>query len=128
MEHPTLRALGHQGSEHFAGLETFDNPGVRTVHMETDEFTCNCPVTGQPDFYKVEIAYEDSELCIESKSLKLYLHQYRDQGHFCEALAVQIKADVKEALEAEGDMIDERDIAVTLTQVPRGGISIEATA
>ncbi len=44
-------ALGHAGSEHYAGLETFENPGVTHVEMTSDELTAVCPITGQPDFY-----------------------------------------------------------------------------
>ena len=81
-------ALGHPGSEHYAGLETFANPGVAHVEMTSDELTAMCPVTGQPDLYVARIEYWPAALCIESKSLKLYLNGYRNEGHFCEALAV----------------------------------------
>jgi 7-cyano-7-deazaguanine reductase len=116
-------ALGHPGSDHYAGLETFENPGVTRVEMTSDELVATCPITGQPDMYVVTIDYAPRALCLESKSLKLYLMQYRNEGVFCEALAVKIRADVAAALELELE-----DVAVTLTQKARGGITITATA
>ncbi len=116
-------ALGHAGSEHYAGLETFGNPGVTRVEMTSDELAAVCPITGQPDLYAVTIAYEPRALCLESKSLKLYLMQFRNEGHFCEALAVRIRDDIAEALE-----IDRNAVQITLGQKARGGISITATA
>jgi len=115
-------ALGHAGSDHYAGLETFANPGVSQVEMTSDELTAVCPVTGQPDLYIATIEYWPRALCIESKSLKLYLSGYRNDGHFCEALAVKIRDDLAEALELPTDKV-----RVTLKQKARGGISITAT-
>ncbi|HEX2111589.1 MAG TPA: preQ(1) synthase [Gaiellaceae bacterium] len=114
-------ALGHAGSEHFVGLETFENPGVTRVEMTSDELTALCPITGQPDMYEATIEYTAKGLCLESKSLKLYLARYRNEGAFCEALAVRIRDDVAEALE-----LDAADVTVTLTQKARGGITITA--
>ena len=116
-------ALGHAGSTHYAGLETFPNPGVSHVEMTSDELTALCPVTSQPDLYVATIEYWPGSLCVESKSLKLYLSSYRNQGHFCEALAVRIRDDVAEALELAPDKV-----RVTLRQKARGGITIAATA
>jgi 7-cyano-7-deazaguanine reductase len=116
-------ALGHAGSKHYAGLETFENPGVTRVEMTSDELTAVCPVTGQPDLYVATIEYAPRRLCLESKSLKLYLAGYRNEGAFCEALAVRIRDDVAEALELE-----RTDVQVTLKQKARGGITITATA
>src|SRR3954471_23303396 len=92
-------ALGHAGSDQYAGLETFPNPGVTRVEMTSDELTAVCPITGQPDLYLASIEYEPEQLCLESKSLKLYLSGFRNEGAFCEALAVRIRDDVAEALE-----------------------------
>ena len=91
-------ALGHAGSEHYAGLETFENPGVTKVEMTSDELTAVCPITGQPDLYTATIDYAPMALCLESKSLRLYLARYRNEGAFCEALAVRIRDDVAAAL------------------------------
>jgi 7-cyano-7-deazaguanine reductase len=115
-------ALGHAGSEHYAGLESFPNPGVSQVELVSDELTAVCPITGQPDLYVAAIEYEPDALCLESKSLKLYLAQFRDQGAFCEALAVKIRDDVAEALE-----LGPERVTVTLEQKARGGITITAT-
>jgi len=115
--------LGHPGSEHYAGLETFANPGVSQVEMTSDELAAVCPVTGQPDLYVATIEYRPDALCLESKSLKIYLSRFRNEGVFAEALAVKIKDDVAAALE-----LDRSAVTVVLTQKPRGGITITATA
>ena len=116
-------ALGHPGSERYVGLETFANPGVSHVEMRSDELTAVCPVTGQPDLYVATVEFWPQALCLESKSLKLYLGGFRNEGHFCEALAVKIRDDVAEALELPPDKV-----RVTLEQKARGGITITATA
>ena len=116
-------ALGHAGSEHYAGLESFPNPGVTEVEMTSDELTAMCPITGQADFYVACITYNPQGLCLESKSLKIYLSRFRNEGVFAEALAVRIRDDVAVALE-----LDRSAVTVTLTQKPRGGITITATA
>ena len=115
-------ALGHAGSGHFAGLETFPNPGVTHVEMTSDEVTSVCPITGQPDMYVATIAYDPLALCLESKSVKLYLMQFRQEGHFCEALAVKIRDDAAAALELPRERVQ-----VTLRQKARGGITIVAS-
>jgi len=116
-------ALGSPGSEQYAGLETFPNPGVDVVSMTSDELAAICPITSQPDLYEATIAYRPGRLCIESKSLKLYLMSFRNEGHFCEALAVRIRDDVAEALE-----LDRGRVSVELVQKARGGITITASA
>ena len=115
-------ALGHAGSDAYAGLETFPNPGVATVEMQSDELTAVCPITGQPDFYTATITYRPQALCLESKSLKIYLSRFRDQGTFCEALTVQIRDEVAAALELETS-----EVNVTLVQKARGGITITSS-
>ncbi len=122
-EQPVFVALGHAGSGHYAGLETFPNPGVSRVELTSDELTAVCPITGQPDMYVVTIDCEPDGLCIESKSLKLYLAAFRSQGAFCEALTVQIRDDAAAALAVPPDRV-----RVTLRQKPRGGITIVASA
>jgi 7-cyano-7-deazaguanine reductase len=116
-------ALGHAGSDHYAGLETFANPGVSRVEMTSDELAAVCPITGQPDLYVASIEYAPKDLCLESKSLKLYLHSFRNEGHFCEALAVRIRDDVAEVLGLAAG-----DVHVTLKQKARGGITVTATS
>jgi 7-cyano-7-deazaguanine reductase len=116
-------ALGHAGSDHYAGLESFPNPGVTEVEMTSDELTAVCPITGQADFYIACITYYPQALCLESKSLKIYLSRFRNEGVFAEALAVKIRDDVAAALELDRDAV-----TVTLEQKARGGITISATA
>ncbi|HZP74151.1 MAG TPA: hypothetical protein VFA97_12325 [Gaiellaceae bacterium] len=116
-------ALGHAGSDAYAGLETFPNPGVAVVELRSDELTAVCPITSQPDFYVATIEYRPKQLCLESKSLKIYLSRFRDQGAFCEALAVQIRDEVAAALELPAG-----DVSVTLVQKARGGVTITASA
>jgi 7-cyano-7-deazaguanine reductase len=108
--------------ETFAGLDTFPAPPrVTTVRMVSDEVTALCPVTGQPDWYEVTIAYRPDGLCVESKSLKLYFQQFRNTGIFGEAFAEQIAQDIMAACAP-------RWVRATIVQKPRGGISITANA
>jgi 7-cyano-7-deazaguanine reductase len=116
-------ALGHAGSAHYAGLETFPNPGVSRAELTSDELAAVCPITGQPDLYVASIDYTPRDHCLESKSLKLYLSTFRNEGHFCEALAVKIRDDVAEALGLDAD-----GVRVRLTQKARGGITIVASS
>ena len=74
-------------------LETFPNPNPSrdyTIHMEVPEFTCLCPRTGQPDFAVLHLDYVPDALCVELKSLKLYIWSFRDTGAFHEAVTNQI--------------------------------------
>ena len=82
-----------------ARLETFPNPARRNyqIHFETDDFTCLCPVTGQPDFARIEIDYVPDRLCVESKSLKFYLAAYRNERAFNEAVTNRILDDFVKA-------------------------------
>ena len=78
-------------------LATFANPHPdRDYEIEFDcpEFTCLCPLTGQPDFARFHITYVPHQLCVELKSLKLYLWSYRDEGAFHEAVTNRILADL----------------------------------
>ena len=81
-------------------LETFANPAREadyTIRMTLPEFTCLCPKTGQPDFATFELEYVPDELCVELKSLKLYLWSFRDEGAFHEAVTNQIADDLARA-------------------------------
>ncbi|MGA1779818.1 MAG: preQ(1) synthase [Planctomycetota bacterium] len=74
-------------------LETFPNPAPGrdyTIELDCPEFTCVCPKTGQPDFAALTIEYIPDQKCIETKSLKLYLWSYRDEGAFHEAVTNRI--------------------------------------
>jgi 7-cyano-7-deazaguanine reductase len=76
-----------------SSLETFPNPSPErdyTIHMTIPEFTCLCPKTGQPDFATLELEYVPDALCVELKSLKLYIWSFRDRGAFHEAVTNEI--------------------------------------
>jgi 7-cyano-7-deazaguanine reductase len=81
-------------------LETFVNPAPErdyTIRMTMPEFTCLCPKTGQPDFATLELEYIPNELCVELKSLKLYIWSFRDRGAFHEAVTNEILQDLVKA-------------------------------
>jgi 7-cyano-7-deazaguanine reductase len=122
MNPPEFNALGKKATAPSRNLETFPKPsGVERVIMESDEVTSLCPVTGQPDWGTVTIEYAPEKSCIESKSLKLYLWSFREEGIFCEALAGHIAKDIYVACKP-------RWCRVTVIQKPRGGVKITATA
>jgi len=78
-------------------LETFPNPMPRRdyrIHMEIPEFTCLCPKTGQPDFATLVLDYVPDKLCVELKSLKLYIWSFRNEGAFHEAVTNRILDDI----------------------------------
>jgi 7-cyano-7-deazaguanine reductase len=78
-------------------LETFDNPHPErdyTIEIESPEFTCLCPKTGQPDFATIYLDYIPDRKCVELKSLKLYYWSYRDEGAFHEAVTNKILEDL----------------------------------
>ena len=81
-------------------LDTFANPAPQrdyTIRIRVPEFTCLCPKTGQPDFAVLNIEYVADALCVELKSLKLYVWSFRDQGAFHEAVSNQILEDLVSA-------------------------------
>ena len=105
-------------------LETFANPSLQrdyTIRMTIPEFTCLCPKTGQPDFATLEIEYIPDELCVELKSLKLYIWSYRDQGAFHEAVTNKILDDLVVCL-------NPRFMRVTAKFNVRGGIYTDVVA
>lgn len=105
-------------------LETFPNPEPGrnyTIRMDLPEFTCVCPLTGQPDFAQLKLEYVPAEHCVELKSLKLYLWSYRDEGAFHEAVTNRIASDLVSALEP-------RFLRLRATFNVRGGIYTEVIA
>lgn len=99
-------------------LETFDNPKPQrdfTIQLEIPEFTCLCPMTGQPDFATLHIEYIPDRLCIELKSIKLYVWSFRDQGAFHEAITNRILDDMVAAC-------DPKFMKITSKFNVRGGI------
>jgi 7-cyano-7-deazaguanine reductase len=106
-----------------ARLETFPNPARRNyrIHFETDDFTSVCPVTGQPDFARIDIYYVPDRLCVESKSLKFYLASYRNERAFNEAVTNRILDDFVKACAP-------REAIVTAQFSARGGIALTVRA
>ena len=101
-------------------LETFDNPHPERdykVTFTTREVTSLCPITGQPDFYRVTITYIPDRHCLESKSLKLYLFSFRQSGMFAEDMANRILADLVK-------LCRPRWMEVESEMNPRGGIGL----
>ncbi len=100
-------------------FDTFPNPKPERdyeIRLDCPEFTCLCPMTGQPDFATIRIRYVPDKLCIELKSLKLYLWSFRNEGVFHEAVTNQILDDLIEAIHPRKATV-EGDFFV------RGGIS-----
>jgi 7-cyano-7-deazaguanine reductase len=118
-----LTVLG-QDAKPSKKLEAFPNksPGrYYLVTLDTAEFTCLCPLTGQPDFAAIQVAYVPDQRVVESKSFKLYLWSYRDEGAFHEHVTNKILDDLVEVL-------DPHWIKVTGLFNPRGGIGIQVEA
>ena len=121
-----LTQLGSEKTEYkFGGpekekLQTFENqhPDLDyTINFKCPEFTSLCPKTHQPDFATIYIQYIPNKLCVESKSLKLYLFSFRNHGEFHEDCVCRIMKDIK-------NTINPKWIRVEGQFKPRGGISI----
>jgi 7-cyano-7-deazaguanine reductase len=111
---PTLKTLPKRSvTQPSKALQTFASPRpgrAFEIRFETEEFTCLCPMTGQPDFAHITIRYIPDQLCVESKSLKLYLWSFRNEGAFHEAVTNQILDDLVKAtqpqwMQIEGDFL-----------------------
>lgn len=110
--------LGAKINNPTRSLETFPNPNPeRDYHIRIDspEFTCLCPKTGQPDFAEIKLDYVPDELCVELKSLKLYYWSFRDEGHFHEQVTNMIANDLIE-------LLDPRYLKVEAVFNVRGGV------
>jgi len=135
--HEQLKSLGSASTRYSydksdaALLEAFPSPfalpemnpvgAVGTLHIECPEFTCLCPMTGQPDFARIVIDYQPDTLCVESKSLKLYLGTFRMHGEFHEAGVNRICNDLVK-------LLDPVWLTVRGEFTPRGGIPFWPTA
>jgi len=100
-------------------LETFENQYPQrdyTIEIVCPEFTSVCPKTGQPDFGTLVFNYTPDELCVELKSLKLYLQQFRNEGIYYEMITNQILDDMVEVLQP-------RYMQLVASFTPRGGIT-----
>jgi 7-cyano-7-deazaguanine reductase len=118
----TLLGAGPVGAIAADRIETIAvTPSIRQITITTAELTAKCPVTDQPDLYTATITYQPDGRCVESKSLKLYLHGYRDMGIFAEHLAAQICDDL-------ADVLAPGWLSVVLTQATRGGLSLTVQA
>jgi 7-cyano-7-deazaguanine reductase len=98
--------------------QSFPNPAPERdylIHMEIPEFTCLCPMTGQPDFATLLLDYVPDRKCVELKSLKLYIWSYRDQSAYHEAVTNRILGDLAKLLAP-------RFIRLTAKFYVRGGI------
>ena len=105
-------------------LETFPNPAATRdylIHIEAPEFTCLCPLTGQPDFARLVLDYIPHRRCVELKSLKLYLWSFRDQGAFHEAVTNRILDDL-------AGLLAPRFARLTARWYVRGGIYTSVVA
>ena len=105
-------------------LEAFPNPAPGrdfTVRFDCPEFTSICPVTGQPDFGSLVVEFTPRELCLESKSLKLYLGSFRHEGAFWEDVVNRIADDLQSVLKPQA-------LSVTGVMNARGGIGITVIA
>ena len=105
-------------------LETFANPELTrdyTIRMQIPEFTCLCPRTGQPDFATLELEYVPDQLCVELKSLKLYIWSFRDRGALHEDVTNEIADHLERTLHA-------RFLRLTARFNVRGGIYTSVVA
>ncbi|MDH5353169.1 MAG: preQ(1) synthase [Gammaproteobacteria bacterium] len=105
-------------------LDTFDNPQADrdyTIRIDTPEFTCLCPMTGQPDFATIQVEYIPDQLCLELKALKLYFWSYRDEGAFHEAVTNKMLSDMVEAIQP-------RFMRVSADFNVRGGVYTQVVA
>ena len=105
-------------------LQTFANPSPRRdyrICMEIPEFTCLCPMTGQPDFATLSLEYIPDRRCVELKALKMYVWSFRDQGAFHEAVTNRILEDLVKATQP-------RYMRLTAKFTVRGGICTSVVA
>jgi len=113
--------LGKQSSEPIELLDLIEwNSGETEVRFEATEFTSFCPVTSQPDFGKLEIVYQPNEFLIETKSLKLFLQNYRNKEGFNEVLVSDIAFRIFE-------QVQPKSLTVRGNFNPRGGIAVHPT-
>lgn len=125
---PDLKALGESKTTYPmtydpTSLESFPNPQTDVeyvIEIEAPEFTCLCPKTGQPDFGEILISYAPDLLCLESKSLKLYLFSFRQTGAFHEDVTNRIARDLY-------NLLNPNWVQVTGKFKARGGITFHPT-
>jgi 7-cyano-7-deazaguanine reductase len=120
--HPTLTKLGHPDAKPERAVEAFRiDDTSQVITLDCGEFTCRCPITGQPDWGTIIIEYRPGQLAVETKSLKLYLETFREEGIFHEHLATRMRDDLVAAL-------DPASLTVTVKFNSRGGIAVTASS
>ncbi len=117
-----LTKLGHPDAKPDRTIEAFPiaDPS-QVITLDCGEFTCRCPITGQTDWATITIEYRPNKLAVETKSLKLYLETFREEGIFHEHLATQMRDDLVAAL-------DPVAVTVTVKFNSRGGIAVTASS
>jgi 7-cyano-7-deazaguanine reductase len=117
-----LTKLGNPDARPGRAIEAFpiDDPS-QLITLDCGEFTCRCPITGQPDWATISIEYRPNKLAVETKSLKLYLETFREEPIFHEHLATQMRDDLIAAL-------DPVAVTVTVKFNSRGGIAVNASS
>lgn len=117
-----LTKLGQPDAPADRNLETFGiSDSSQEITIDCREFTCRCPITGQPDWATIRIDYRPSDRGVETKSLKLYLETFREEGIFHEHLATTIRDDLVAALSPAF-------LKVTVAFNVRGGIALSASS
>jgi 7-cyano-7-deazaguanine reductase len=117
-----LTKLGNPEAVADRNLETFPiGDDSQEISIDCREFTCRCPITGQPDWATIRIDFRPGERGLETKSLKLYLETFRDEGIFHEHLATKMRDDLVAVL-------DPRFLKVTVNFNARGGIALSASS
>lgn len=117
-----LTKLGNPEAVADRDLETFPiRDDSQEISIDCREFTCRCPITGQPDWATIRIDFRPGERGLETKSLKLYLETFREEGIFHEHLATKMRDDLVAAL-------DPRFLKVTVNFNARGGIALSASS
>jgi 7-cyano-7-deazaguanine reductase len=118
----SLTKLGNPDAAADRKLEAFDvDDPTLAITLDCSEFTCRCPVTGQPDWATVEIRYRPGPRVVETKSLKLYLETFREVGVFHEHVARTIRDDLVA-------LLDPVELTVSMRFSRRGGIAVTATS
>jgi 7-cyano-7-deazaguanine reductase len=118
----SLTKLGRPDAVPDRNLETFPiSDPSQEITIDCREFTCRCPVTGQPDWATIRIQYQPRDRAVETKSLKLYLETFRDEPIFHEHLASKLRDDLAAALKPAS-------LRVTVSFNVRGGIALAASS
>jgi 7-cyano-7-deazaguanine reductase len=117
-----LTKLGNPKAKSDRAIEAFPIADTtQVITLDCAEFTCRCPITGQPDWATISIEYRPGKLAVETKSLKLYLETFREEGIFHEHLATVMRDDLVAAL-------DPVALTVTVRFNSRGGIAVTASS